>query len=42
MSAGMVAGMLVWMPINPGGVCRAICSVTYKPSGQNNPSETLA
>jgi hypothetical protein len=31
MSAGMVAGMLVWMPINPGGVCRAICSVNAFP-----------
>ena len=25
MLGGTVAGMLVWMPINPGGACRAIC-----------------
>ena len=31
MSSGTVAGMLVWMPINPGGVCSAICSVTALP-----------
>ena len=31
MSAGTVAGMLVWMPINSGGACRAICSVTAFP-----------
>jgi hypothetical protein len=27
----MVAGMLVWMPTNPGGCWSAICSVTALP-----------
>src|SRR6266566_4258795 len=27
----MVAGMLVWMPSNSGGLCRAICSETAFP-----------
>ena len=31
MSAGTVAAMLVAMPSNPGGVCRAISSVTQFP-----------